>query len=181
MTFFAKNIHYLRKMRNLRQEQMQTELNIERSTWSNYENKQTEPKIEVLIRIAKFFGVGLDELLMEDLAEVRFGQENKSEENSQKGKVSGKVSGKVRQENPTNYPVNIPAEGQTLTDELNPIKAANKPHLIESTNTDFATVKDYVNSIKQANTALSALNKIYETTIQQLTDQLNELKGKDHK
>lgn len=40
-----------------------------RTTWSNYENGVTEPSIDLLVRISRFFGVSLDELVIIDLKE----------------------------------------------------------------------------------------------------------------
>jgi transcriptional regulator with XRE-family HTH domain len=44
-------------------------LRITRSTWSNYEIGFTNPKLNEMINISKFFGVTLDELIIRDLEE----------------------------------------------------------------------------------------------------------------
>jgi transcriptional regulator with XRE-family HTH domain len=54
-------------MKGLRQEEMLEEIGVGRTTWSNYENNLTEPSIDGLITISRFFGVTLDELLLSDL------------------------------------------------------------------------------------------------------------------
>lgn len=67
MAYFGKNILYLRKKNNIMQVDIPGYLDITRSTWSNYENDKTEPSIDQLIEISKFFGVTLDDLLLTDL------------------------------------------------------------------------------------------------------------------
>ena len=68
MIFFAKNILFLRKHKGWKQAEIQANINISRATWSNYENDSTEPDFEKLIRIAKFFGIQIDDLLTVDLS-----------------------------------------------------------------------------------------------------------------
>jgi transcriptional regulator with XRE-family HTH domain len=63
-----RNLKYLRKQRKLRQEEMQDQVGFSRSTWSNYENGNTDPSIDNLIKISIFFGISLDELVTKDLA-----------------------------------------------------------------------------------------------------------------
>lgn len=46
---------------------MQSVLDITRATWSNYENGVTEPSLNKLIDIAKFFRIRIDVLLLKDL------------------------------------------------------------------------------------------------------------------
>ena len=67
MSNFGKNLRYLRKKSGLKQEDMLNYLRITRSTWSNYEIGFTNPKLNEIINISKFFGVTLDELVMQDL------------------------------------------------------------------------------------------------------------------
>lgn len=67
MENFAKNLKYLRKKSMLKQDDMLDYLRISRSTWSNYEIGHTCPKLNDIVNISKFFGVTLDELVMEDL------------------------------------------------------------------------------------------------------------------
>lgn len=64
---FPKNLRYLRKKSGLKQEDMLDFLAITRSTWSNYEIGFSNPKLPEVINISKFFGVSLDELVMDDL------------------------------------------------------------------------------------------------------------------
>lgn len=46
-------------------------LGFSRTTWSNYEQCRTAPSLDGLIRISRFFGVTLDELIAEDI-ELKF-------------------------------------------------------------------------------------------------------------
>ncbi len=46
-------------------------LGFSRTTWSNYEQCRTAPSLDGLIRISRFFGVSLDELIAEDI-ELKF-------------------------------------------------------------------------------------------------------------
>jgi len=54
-----------------------------RTTWSNYENGLTEPSINGLLTISRFFGVAIDDLL---LKEMKIG-ENKSSGKKSKPKM----------------------------------------------------------------------------------------------
>jgi transcriptional regulator with XRE-family HTH domain len=67
MNYFPKNLRYLRQKRGLNQADMHQHVNITRTTWSNYEIGFTNPKINELINISKFFGVSLDDLILTDL------------------------------------------------------------------------------------------------------------------
>lgn len=50
----------LRSERGLSQRDMARELNISQGTYNNWENEKTQPSIEQLIDIAKFFDVSVD-------------------------------------------------------------------------------------------------------------------------
>lgn len=53
----------LRTERDLSQRQMAKELNISQGTYNNWENGNTQPSIEQLIALARFFGVSVDYLI----------------------------------------------------------------------------------------------------------------------
>lgn len=53
----------LRKERKLNQQAVADALNCSQSVYSRYENGSYEPPIDVLIRLADFYGVTLDELV----------------------------------------------------------------------------------------------------------------------
>lgn len=50
----------LRNEKELSQRQMARELNISQGTYNNWENENTQPSIEQLIQLAKFFEVSVD-------------------------------------------------------------------------------------------------------------------------
>lgn len=53
----------LRMEKELSQRQMAKELNISQGTYNNWENSNTQPSIEQLIALSKFFGVSVDYLI----------------------------------------------------------------------------------------------------------------------
>ena len=53
----------LRTERELSQRQMSKILNVSQGTYNNWENSKTQPSIEQLIALAKFFNVSVDELI----------------------------------------------------------------------------------------------------------------------
>ncbi len=52
-----------RTEKELSQRQMSKIMNISQGTYNNWENAKTQPSIEQLIALAKFFGVTIDELV----------------------------------------------------------------------------------------------------------------------
>lgn len=67
MNYLATNLSELRNQNELTQSKMQEKLKIKRNTWSNWENSVSEPSVEEIVRIAQFFGVTIDDLLLTDL------------------------------------------------------------------------------------------------------------------
>ena len=55
-----------RKMKNLSQQQVADMIGVNQRTYSSYENNQSEPNIEKLIKLAKLFGVSVDTLIGND-------------------------------------------------------------------------------------------------------------------
>ncbi len=53
----------LRTERNLSQRDMAKALNISQGTYNNWENSNTQPSIEQLIALSKFFGVSVDYII----------------------------------------------------------------------------------------------------------------------
>lgn len=53
----------LRKEKNLSQRQMAERFNVSQGTYCNWEKGTTEPSIEQLIEMSKFFGVSVDYLI----------------------------------------------------------------------------------------------------------------------
>lgn len=64
-------LYHLRTHRTIfNQRQMASLLHVERSTYTRYENGQSEPSIETLKMLKEIFGVSYDELLDEELNET---------------------------------------------------------------------------------------------------------------
>lgn len=59
---FGQRLRLLRDYREMTQQQVANFLNVDRSTYSYYENGKTEPSITVLMRMAELFSVTLDNL-----------------------------------------------------------------------------------------------------------------------
>jgi transcriptional regulator with XRE-family HTH domain len=68
VNYFGRNLRYLREKNDLTQDDMKPLLGIANTTWSNYENGVSEPPIQSLIKISKYFGVTLDELITADIS-----------------------------------------------------------------------------------------------------------------
>jgi transcriptional regulator with XRE-family HTH domain len=64
----------LRTEKNLSQRDMAKILNISQGTYNNWENGNTQPSIEQLIAIAKYFGVSVDYLIgnADDLGVINY-------------------------------------------------------------------------------------------------------------
>jgi transcriptional regulator with XRE-family HTH domain len=63
----GENLKLLRKRRKISQEELATELNLTRSSYSGYENGVAEPNLENLIRFSEYFNISLDKLVKVDL------------------------------------------------------------------------------------------------------------------
>ena len=67
---FSTNIKFLRKRRSKTQDDVATALNMKRSTLSGYENEVSEPNIEALLALSKYFNVAIDTLIKVDLTKI---------------------------------------------------------------------------------------------------------------
>lgn len=76
--YFGKNLQFLRKEKKLRQHQMLDSLGVSRTTWSNYEQSRTAPSLDGLVKISRFFGVSLDELITQDIEQKFKGRKQKA-------------------------------------------------------------------------------------------------------
>jgi DNA-binding XRE family transcriptional regulator len=65
---FSLNLQILRKSRGLKQSDLEV-IGIKRTTWNNYEGGSSEPSLDLVIKIAKFFDISLDDILLRDLSE----------------------------------------------------------------------------------------------------------------
>ncbi len=75
--FLSKNIRFLRTKAGLSQSDF-TSIGIKKATLSNYENGNTEPKIDVLMQLSKFLGCEVGDLLSKDLSVLPVKQETKT-------------------------------------------------------------------------------------------------------
>jgi transcriptional regulator with XRE-family HTH domain len=66
----AGNLKYLRKKSGKTQDALSSELNIGRTTIANYEAGISEPNVETLLTLAKYFGVSMDALLSKNVEDV---------------------------------------------------------------------------------------------------------------
>jgi len=71
MAIAGQNLKYLRKLRGWTQEEFSNKLGIKRSLIGAYEEERAEPRLEVLEVISDMFKVTFDELLRQDLSEVK--------------------------------------------------------------------------------------------------------------
>src|SRR5258708_14519337 len=71
MSIAGQNLKSLRKLRGWTQEEFAARLGIKRSLLGAYEEERAEPRLEVLEVISDMFKVTLDELLRQDLKEVK--------------------------------------------------------------------------------------------------------------
>ena len=63
MTNFPTNLRYLREEHKLSQQQIADSLGLKQRTYSHYETGNSEPSLEILTKLAKFFRVSLDTLV----------------------------------------------------------------------------------------------------------------------
>ncbi len=71
----------LRIERELSQRQMAKELNISQGTYNNWENSNTQPSIEQLIALSKFFGVSVDYIIgnSDDFGNINYNDDKPAE------------------------------------------------------------------------------------------------------
>lgn len=65
MNTLSTNLKALRAKKGYKQAEIADFVGVTVSTWSNYEVGKSEPNLEVLVKISKFFGISVDELLAE--------------------------------------------------------------------------------------------------------------------
>jgi transcriptional regulator with XRE-family HTH domain len=69
MNFLGKNIRYLRKQSSKTQTDLAVLINKGQTTIGNWENQISEPNVEELLIISNYFGIPVDLLLKEDIAQ----------------------------------------------------------------------------------------------------------------
>ena len=68
---FGKNLAALRKQKGLTQAELAEKLHFTFQSVSNWERGVSSPDLETLTRLAGFFGVSTDELLLRDRRQIR--------------------------------------------------------------------------------------------------------------
>ncbi|NNE28509.1 MAG: helix-turn-helix transcriptional regulator, partial [Saprospiraceae bacterium] len=64
----AQNLKYLRKRNKISQQKLADHLGIARSTLGDYERGKTEPNIEMLLNMSKYFDVTVDALINSNIS-----------------------------------------------------------------------------------------------------------------
>ncbi len=70
MSFFAKNIKFLRNKKGMNQTEVASSIGFKQSAWSGYESGASTPNFKDLMRIIEYFGITASELLDYDLSNV---------------------------------------------------------------------------------------------------------------
>ncbi len=65
--YLAQNLKYLREQKGLNQNDLAEVLGVKQPTVGNWETEKREPELSMLVHIAEFFGVTLDELVLKEL------------------------------------------------------------------------------------------------------------------
>lgn len=68
MIYFSGNLRYLRQVNGLSQEDLALNIGLNRGNIASYEKGNAEPKLENLLKIAKFFNISGNDLIGKDLA-----------------------------------------------------------------------------------------------------------------
>ncbi|MBD1425689.1 helix-turn-helix transcriptional regulator [Sphingobacterium arenae] len=71
MLYLADNMRYLRGRKGRSQQQLADELGITRTRYSKYEYGMAEPPIDLLIKIARYYGLSIDDIISVDLYAYR--------------------------------------------------------------------------------------------------------------
>ena len=98
MSHFGKNIKKLRSIKQLSQSKFAELFDLKRASIGAYEEERAEPKTEVIIRIARYFNLSLDDLLAKDLSVNQLsGFELKTEATDFSNKISNKEPGSTKE------------------------------------------------------------------------------------
>jgi transcriptional regulator with XRE-family HTH domain len=76
VNMLARNLKYLRKKRGKTQEQISAEVEISRNTWASYESGQSEPNVGIFKKLADYFQVNIEDLLLSELDSPLFDRRN---------------------------------------------------------------------------------------------------------
>lgn len=161
MEQLAKNLYFLRRLNNLNQDQIKAGKGFSRTTWSNYENNVSDPNLSDFVEIIKYFGVSADAVLFDDMTKDVHLKEKME-------------LWKKQLKSTPNLTPNSTSKGKNYPENDTPPSFVNDPGLVEKLGHKeeiISNQKQTIESLKQANTALSSLNT-------RLEKELNELKAK---
>jgi transcriptional regulator with XRE-family HTH domain len=69
MSFFGQNIRFLRNSRQMSQSAFAEVFGLKRTAVGAYEEERAEPKVDLFVKIANYFGISLEDLVCRSLAE----------------------------------------------------------------------------------------------------------------
>ena len=72
--FVHSNLKFLRGKMGLTQAELAEQVNLNRSTVNNYENRLADPPLDIVVRFADYFGIALDSMLRIDLSSLTSGR-----------------------------------------------------------------------------------------------------------
>jgi transcriptional regulator with XRE-family HTH domain len=84
---FARNLKYLRKKNELTQSELRSEFNISAVTWVRYE-KGLSPSLPLIVEVAAFFNLSVEDLLFKDLQEAEDTKEQDQKKKNGKQKIN---------------------------------------------------------------------------------------------
>ena len=70
MSFFGQNLRFLRNSRQMSQSAFAEVFGLKRTAVGAYEEERAEPKLDLLVKIANYFGVSLEDILCQNLQDV---------------------------------------------------------------------------------------------------------------
>lgn len=70
MSYLAENIRYLRRELKVSQQKVADDLSITRGRYAKYEDGASEPPLEILLKIARYYHVSIDLLVSVDLRRI---------------------------------------------------------------------------------------------------------------
>lgn len=121
MAVLSANLKLLKLKKPFKQKEIADFVGVTVSTWSNYEIGKTEPNNETLVKISKFFGISIDDLLKEG----NLFEENNNPKKQEKGNAKGNPMGNLINKSEVNEPIMKyldRAAGQGLSSVDTPLK-----------------------------------------------------------
>ena len=85
----AANIKFLRKKAGKTQDGLSSDVKIGRTTIANYEAGISEPNIDTLITLSKYFGVSLDDMMSKNMEELQSEEKSKEKDVILRSEVQG--------------------------------------------------------------------------------------------